>query len=1081
MLAAQNPQSYQVEKTNLELTKAQAKVALRRYLTGNAATQTNIANQLGITTPAGQDATEYIVTELARVQVDAIKNGAGLPPAFQVAMGNLAVSKAESIVAREKAFKRARFKRAVGASAITLAGGLVGVGAGKVASWGVNRALELAAAHNAIPIPTVENWLINHGLLVKNAVPGKDVLLPPGPKPELHSGLNFQLPTGFTATETANGIDITDTKTGVVHKFLYNRVNGQVKNISPIDTKETLFVKIGPDKGPAVPAGALGKLAADVDAFVRGNGMEANHMMFTKPPGDVDFHVIWPEHVKLSGDHAGHELEGHVGFGFDAVKKQWKMDVKGLLNFGGTIDEKAIDPHIPGLDWRKDNGLIELIGKTPDKQINPQDLFVILKMHDGQRIYAPLDASGNFILPPVFQDGTPIGGPNPHLFQWWGVGVLQKPDNGAVIEASEWFKTRDMTQLDGVKEHFLASVKLEGEPVPQLESLPRDVTFGMKTTDIHAVANIDLPLPPLVWPRRPLEAPEGIKGGVADSLPIAPVRTTRIGPTISSPGISYPGISRPTISQPRPGTISQPQAAGTRNSSGTTVASVVSGTGGSAPTGTPRAPAISSPGTTTGVTAAAPYSYSPVPTGEAFSTIGSPYPNEALESAINQYSGMSRSYLRPLEDQEKWKKDRSVTLEANPQAKLDQQTELGLYFQKMSTSRRQRIEGLVSQSAVPMKDTVRSVITIPAAAALETENIIKTLDLLTKQQNADPQNYEVVLYLNWRENADMTKVQQTIDNVNEFIRNNPAFPLRVFTEQLESATFTIGDVMKTVNDIALKRVQDAGIKEDVLTTVLPADVKGISNTFIEKLMENVNKDKDIYTCKIDFGTMFYDRFPGFHVPMRVLQAILRLSESSYPAPLFTSGAGLQIKSSMLAAIGNYDETLKVGEDADIGMKCVAARLGNQQQYTEKDFPIGRSSLDMWVEVDPARLLDRYRNGESILSAWNDFAEGGYKARPINPSRNDENLETEWPEIQERIEAQLSSLNASYDNQLIDRAFNLMLFGKASWERTNDGRIILTEEGKKRLFDALFEYRDRNYKNIKYQSDDGNVKGVKVNE
>jgi len=443
----------------------------------------------------------------------------------------------------------------------------------------------------------------------------------------------------------------------------------------------------------------------------------------------------------------------------------------------------------------------------------------------------------------------------------------------------------------------------------------------------------------------------------------------------------------------------------------------------------------------------------------------------------------SYTYYRPFDDTNRWLETRSPTLQTNPEAQLDQQQEINGYFNRFSPERKSRIDSLSSQISEPMKSEVRGVITIPVAAAVETENVVKTLELLTQQNHTNNNDFEVVLYLNWMENADMSKVARTIQEVGSFMRRHPNFPLRVITEQLKRDTFAIGDVMKTVNDVALKRIKDAGITEDVMTTVLPADVKGISKSFVDEMLKNSKGNKDIYTSKIDFGTMYYEKFPGFHVPMRVLQALIRVSESSYPAPIFTAGAGLQIKSSMLAAIGNYDETLKMGEDANIGMKCVAARLGTKDEYRLDEYPIGRSSLNMWVEVDPARLLACYRRGDSILSAWSDFAEGGYKARPINPARTNEDVNTEWNEIVERMEAQLSSLNTNYDPELINKAFNLMLFGKESWERTSEGKIVLTLEGKAKLHEALKEYKEKQYADIKYQDTTGrnDIKGVKVSE
>lgn len=432
-------------------------------------------------------------------------------------------------------------------------------------------------------------------------------------------------------------------------------------------------------------------------------------------------------------------------------------------------------------------------------------------------------------------------------------------------------------------------------------------------------------------------------------------------------------------------------------------------------------------------------------------------------------------YGIPIKDQDNWLANRSERLKENPQAHLNQQVEIKDYFDRMTKTRRDRIDGLKTQIDQPLNKNTRGIICIPVAAALETENIEGTLSLLAQQSNVTNDQHEIIVYLNWMNDADLEKVRKTQEIVTNFQKTHPDLPLKVVNEELKRDTFTIGDVMKTVNDVGLRRVQDAGIEEDVILTVLPADIKGLSRRFTEGLVKNADGSKDMYTSPIEFGTMYFKDYPGFHITMRALENIIRISEQAYPAPISTAGSGLQKKASILAAVGGYDETKTMGEDADIGFKVVAARLHGKDEYTKDEFPVGRSFLT-WNEVDPARLLQPYKNGGTILSAWSDFDEGGYKPRPTNAVNAPESLERDWDSIVARLENQLTTLNATYSPSLTTRAFNLAL-GYAekedntktpNWARNPDGTITITADGRVKLKEYLLKYQNDQLYDTRYR-------------
>lgn len=109
LLAASGPQSYQLEKTNLEIARAEAMVVLRAYLTGHQNELQQIQNQLGMQ----GDSIDAITNKLIDNQINHLEKGLAIDARYQAALGSVSIAQAESIDARERAFTTARRNRAV--------------------------------------------------------------------------------------------------------------------------------------------------------------------------------------------------------------------------------------------------------------------------------------------------------------------------------------------------------------------------------------------------------------------------------------------------------------------------------------------------------------------------------------------------------------------------------------------------------------------------------------------------------------------------------------------------------------------------------------------------------------------------------------------------------------------------------------------------------------------------------------------------------------------------------------------------------------------------------------------------------
>ena len=1037
-LRSQDPQSWQVEHTNLEITNARAKVALKKLFSTNPALVASLQTQLGITVPVGGDAAEWILGTLTQAQENQIRTGLISNPAYQAALSSLSIQQKESITARESALKWTRAKRVGGAVLMTMAGGIGGFYGGKLLSMGLNKGLEaIASSPGAVgPVGWLRNELMHknflHPVLVRDELPagspvdipglrlkmdmpagfkfdhvdaanniitvtngGKNFDIPffvdpngdahianlnalgPGfqmvEKPNIAAaiqkqiqtgftaeqpiviaagtppigaaGMNLNLPPGFSAQPVAGGISVVDNN-NLPHIFNFGKDAKGAITLIPQDPKDTLVPHLGPPPvavGFAVPPGPLGPRAVDIAKFVAGGGIEKAGMTEVQSPGSVDFHVIWPEHVAATGDHAGHELEMH-----------W---TKGVINFAGVVNKNTIDPHITGLMPRHDVQLEGLIEHAPDKQINPQDMFVVMMRRSGERLYAALDKDGNFKLPDEFVDKA-TGRPDGNVFKWIGAAVIQKPNDGAIIQATEWVNGgRDMAELQGVQEHFLTSLDLKGTDLPPVtipEIPPQTIDFGIREpimetitqnvnqVDIswHSNGSFDFPVP-IFWPRQPLEAPDATRGEAPNALkprlqkpPGTPPKPPIIPPINSVGPISGQPNSVTSINSVGP-ISGQPNSVTSINSVGS-----ISGQPNSV---TP----INSVGSISGQPAS----------GVSKSTSGK---NIDKKDGSEPVQSSAETGISTGEDRHDALSD---TLKENPKAKLDPLIEINRYMSAQQPDHLKAVNELAQQIDIPLHPNAKAVVCIPVAGHQEAANIYRTLENYTFQ-TLSPDQFELILFVNnpkFGKNGEPLSSTETFAEIDRFKREHPNFPLRVLYKQFEKPV-AIGSIRKLLSDTVLLRQQERKINDDLIIISNDADCKGVAPKYIENFIQKFDKypECDGLSGQLDWDPEEFVSYPLIHVATRFFQYANKYSSTKWHW-VNTSGANFAYKSSIYAGVGGYSGDSQ-GEDTIFGQKITDAR--NTLQVLQN-----AGAVNSRLYTSARRAISYLEKGLSPIEQW----------------------------------------------------------------------------------------------------------------
>ena len=82
-----------------------------------------------------------------------------------------------------------------------------------------------------------------------------------------------------------------------------------------------------------------------------------------------------------------------------------------------------------------------------------------------------------------------------------------------------------------------------------------------------------------------------------------------------------------------------------------------------------------------------------------------------------------------------------------------------------------------------------------------------------------------------------------------------------------------GQFIKDVHDVALRSLQLSGIDHDVFLLSNDADCQGMSDDYLNKLLEQAEKEpnKDAFLGRVEWDTERWPQYPGFHLAVRFMQ------------------------------------------------------------------------------------------------------------------------------------------------------------------------------------------------------------------
>lgn len=328
-----------------------------------------------------------------------------------------------------------------------------------------------------------------------------------------------------------------------------------------------------------------------------------------------------------------------------------------------------------------------------------------------------------------------------------------------------------------------------------------------------------------------------------------------------------------------------------------------------------------------------------------------------------------------------------------------------------------------------MTNECRIAVCMPAYTLGEGKGIEHALDQYRKQiQNGTvkPEEFEIVLFLNHplpkREELEKTlghaysdgatdrvhsgnpESYDTWEVVRQYMEKYPDMPIRVMEQEYDERQLW-GSIIKDVYDVALMRARLRTNPQDKDIAILTndADVRDMSETYLRALIDAFDENEldaavgnaerfDALVGREEHENSVYENWPNFFIATRFWKFIEAQGRFGYtgsiPADggygtassgglrrhyedryIMTQGRNTALRGSMYAAVGGAESTRDAGADLSLGWMVDSARRPHLLNLKNKrDYPVAYRT-GPWVETNPRRELETYKEGKPIVKAW----------------------------------------------------------------------------------------------------------------
>ncbi len=263
---------------------------------------------------------------------------------------------------------------------------------------------------------------------------------------------------------------------------------------------------------------------------------------------------------------------------------------------------------------------------------------------------------------------------------------------------------------------------------------------------------------------------------------------------------------------------------------------------------------------------------------------------------------------------------RSRTLTDDPNARLNEEHEIGQYLAKLDPSYRDAIDSLAKTRDEPLCKEIDTVVTI--IATQEGSRIGHTLNSYLNQ-DLDPKFFEIIIY---DDHSSTISRDNTSEEVDKFKKANPNISvIYAYRVRQDDEFATVGNARKYGFDVALARI-DARGKSNHETILISNDADTVEldkhylSAIRHEFQVNTAADALVTPSTVPLSAM---RKPNVYAALALWDAIDDFVAKQEPRNL--EGRSSAYRASIYAAVGGYNPKGKLAGDLETGFLIADAR------------------------------------------------------------------------------------------------------------------------------------------------------------
>ena len=287
----------------------------------------------------------------------------------------------------------------------------------------------------------------------------------------------------------------------------------------------------------------------------------------------------------------------------------------------------------------------------------------------------------------------------------------------------------------------------------------------------------------------------------------------------------------------------------------------------------------------------------------------------------------------------------------------------------------------------------------------------------------------------------------TAEVIRQYKAKYPKMKIRVMEKEFEKRP-KWGWIIKYNYDAAIARAKARKDPKDkdIIILTNDIDVRDMSEDYLRDVIDTLDQKRgqaDGVVGRIDHDQETYQNWPNFFTVTRFDQFIDAQNRRGYKgkdAPqsegegyairgnkrekhVITQGRNTAIRGSAYSAVGGANVETDAGADTELGHMVRFGRKGMVEPMMDTNrSPIAYLNK-AWLETDPRRELGKYKSGEAVAWAWNDWDKMNVYGKTFGEQVSGDSETLSIPRLESEFNETVKKWGVAADSEVVKRAMS----------------------------------------------------------